>query len=245
MTTLDAPVAMLGGTFDPVHYGHLRLAAEVRDALALPEVRLVPAGDPPHRGAPEASAADRIAMLELAVAGFPGLTIDTRETRRSGKSYTVLTLEELRSERPRSPLLLLLGADAFRGLASWHRWQRLFDLAHLVVVPRPGTAAATDLPPALEREWRTRHTDDPSALRSRLAGSIYVQPISAQPISSTAIRAALSGKLSGKPRGKPDGSPELAGLLPAAVLAYIGSKHLYRTPTNAPVEAAENRRRGT
>ena len=184
-------------------------------------------------------------MLELALPEFPGLTIDTRETRRSGKSYTVLTLEELRSERPRSPLLLLLGADAFRGLASWHRWQRLFDLAHLVVAPRPGTAAAVDLPPALEREWRTRHTDDPSALRSRLAGAIYVQPISAQPVSSTAIRVALSGKPSGKPRGKPDGSPELAGLLPAAVLAYIESKHLYRTPTNAPVEAAENRRRGT
>ncbi|MGA8031028.1 MAG: hypothetical protein WCB48_01430, partial [Casimicrobiaceae bacterium] len=103
------------------------------------------------------------------------------------------------------------------------------------------TAAAADLPPALEREWLTRHTDDRTALRSRLAGSIYVQPISAQPISSTAIRAALSGRFS----GKPDGSPELAGLLPAAVLAYIGSKHLYRPPTNAPVEAAENRRRST
>src|SRR5512135_2013030 len=110
MTTLDAPVAILGGTFDPVHYGHLRLASEVRDALGLPEVRLVPAGDPPHRSAPEVSAADRVAMLELALPEFPGLTIDTREIRRQGKSYTVLTLDELRRERPRSPLLLLLGA---------------------------------------------------------------------------------------------------------------------------------------
>ncbi|HMA31571.1 MAG TPA: nicotinate-nucleotide adenylyltransferase [Casimicrobiaceae bacterium] len=241
MTTLDAPVAMLGGTFDPVHYGHLRLASEVRDALALPEVRLVPAGDPPHRGAPDASAADRIAMLELAIREFPGLTIDTRETRRQGKSYTVLTLEELRSERPRSPLLLLLGADAFRGLAGWHQWRRLFDLAHLVVAPRPGTAVAADLPPELEREWRARHTGDRTTLRSCLAGSIYAQPISAQPISSTAIRAALRSRS----RGKPDGSRDLAGLLPAAVLAYIGSRHLYLPPANAPVEAAENRRRGT
>ena len=237
MTTLDAPVAILGGTFDPVHYGHLRLASEVRDALGLPEVRLVPAGDPPHRGAPEVSAADRVAMLELALPEFPGLTVDTREIRRQGKSYTVLTLEELRSERPRAPLLLLLGADAFRGLATWHQWQRLFDLAHLVVAPRPGTVPAADLPPALEGEWRQRHTEDPSALRSRLAGSIYVQSISAQPISSTTIRAALARE--------PDGGPALAGLLPAAVLAYIRSKHLYRKPANAPVEAAENRRRGT
>ncbi|MGE5090158.1 MAG: nicotinate-nucleotide adenylyltransferase [Candidatus Levyibacteriota bacterium] len=234
---LDVPVAILGGTFDPVHYGHLRLAAEVRDALGLPEVRLVPAGDPPHRGAPEVSAADRVAMLELAVHEFPGLTIDTREIQRQGKSYTVLTLEELRDERPRSPLLLLLGADAFRGLASWHQWRRLFDLAHLVVAPRPGTTPATDLPPALEREWRMRRTEDRSALRSRLAGSIYVQPISAQPISSTAIRAALARE--------PDAGPALAGLLPAAVLAYIRSRHLYLPPTNAPVEAAEDRRRGT
>ena len=237
MTTLDAPVAMLGGTFDPVHYGHLRLASEVRAALALPEVRLVPAGDPPHRGAPEASAADRIAMLELAIRDFPGLTVDTREIRRSGKSYTVLTLEELRSERPRSPLLLLLGADAFRGLTTWHEWQRLFELAHLVIVPRPGADLETGLPQALEREWRMRHARDPSPLRSRLAGSIYVQAISAQPISSTAIRTGLMRE--------PEEDPSLAGLLPAAVLAYIRSKQLYRHPANAPFEAAENRRQRT
>ena len=237
MTTLDDPVAMLGGTFDPVHYGHLRFASEVRDALVLSEVRLVPAGDPPHRGAPQASAADRIAMLDIAVREFPGLGVDPREITRGGKSYTVRTLEEMRAERPRSPLLLLLGADAFRGLASWHQWRRLFEFAHLVVAPRPGAVLEADLPAPVGREWRLRLTGDPSTLRSRLAGSIYVQPISAQPISSTAIRAALMQA--------PDAGPELAGLLPAAVLAYIQSRRLYRPPTNAPFEAAENRRRGT
>ncbi|MHB8492985.1 MAG: nicotinate-nucleotide adenylyltransferase [Casimicrobiaceae bacterium] len=237
MTTLDDPVAMLGGTFDPVHYGHLRFASEVRDALVLPEVRLVPAGDPPHRGAPQASAADRIAMLDIAVREFPGLGVDPREITREGKSYTVRTLEEMRAERPRSPLLLLLGADAFRGLASWHQWPRLFEFAHLVVAPRSGALLEADLSAAVGHEWRLRRTGDPSTLRSRLAGSIYVQTISAQPISSTAIRAALMQA--------PDAGPELAGLLPAAVLAYIQSRRLYRPPANAPFEAAENRRRGT
>src|SRR5450432_1224000 len=98
--TTSSPIALLGGTFDPVHYGHLRLADDVRRALGLPEVRLVPAGDPPHRDGPAASAADRLAMLRLAVAEFPGLIVDERELHRPGKSYTVLTLAELRREFP-------------------------------------------------------------------------------------------------------------------------------------------------
>ncbi len=136
-----SPFAMLGGTFDPVHYGHLRFADEVRRSLGLKELHLVPAGDPPHRSGPVASAADRLAMLRLAVAEFPGLVVDSREVDRAGKSYTVLTLEALRREDAQRPLLLLVGADAFRGLPSWHRWRELFALAHLVVVARPGVCA--------------------------------------------------------------------------------------------------------
>ncbi len=146
MNDITSPLAILGGTFDPVHYGHLRLADDVRTALALPEVRLVPAGKPPHRVAPQASARDRIAMLELGVREFPGLVVDAREINRGGKSYTVDTLGELRGEMPHTPLALLIGADAFRGLSSWHRWKDLFVLAHLIVVPRPGIATGTDLP---------------------------------------------------------------------------------------------------
>ena len=110
---MTGPLALLGGTFDPVHNGHIGLADDVRRALGLSEVRLVPAGDPPHRGGPSASGRDRIAMLQLAVADHPELAVDAREVEREGKSYTVLTLEELRKEAPARPILLIVGADAF------------------------------------------------------------------------------------------------------------------------------------
>lgn len=218
------PIALLGGTFDPVHYGHLRFASEARTALGLAEVRLVPSATPPHRGMPGASAADRVAMLELAIREFPGLSIDTCEIRRGGVSYTVDTLAALRSAHPDTPLILLIGADAFRGLAEWHRWQRLFALAHLVVAPRPGSAPGEGLPPELAREWNARIAIDPAVLRASPAGSIVVQPITAQPIAATEIREALR---------KLPHDPSLARLLPPAVLAYIESKQLYRAPTNA------------
>jgi nicotinate-nucleotide adenylyltransferase len=218
----SSPLAILGGTFDPVHYGHLRLADDVRTALALTEVRLVPAGEPAHRGAPRASARDRIAMLEIAVREFPGLVVDAREIDRGGKSYTVDTLSELRAEMPHTPLALLVGADAFRGLSSWHRWNDLFALAHLIVVPRPGIAIGAGLPNVLAREWNARRIDDPKVLRARLAGSIYLQSVAEQPISSTAIRAAFA-HVGPEP-------VEIAGLLPAAVLAYIESHGIYTGP---------------
>jgi nicotinate-nucleotide adenylyltransferase len=222
----DEPVALLGGMFDPVHYGHLHLADDVRKALGLREVRLVPASDPPHRAAPHASARDRVAMLNLAVRDFAGLVVDPREIERGGKSYTVDTLEGLRAERPVAPLWLLLGADQFRSLPGWHRWREILDLAHLVVVPRPGVPLQTDLPAALAAELDARRLRDPRALRSTIGGSIYVQPVAPHPISSTAIRSALDAGGT-----KP---VEIAGLLPPAVLAYIESNGLYPpTPTHA------------
>ncbi|HEX6138262.1 MAG TPA: nicotinate-nucleotide adenylyltransferase [Casimicrobiaceae bacterium] len=219
------PLAILGGTFDPVHYGHLRLADDVRTALALPEVRLVPAANPPHREPPRASARDRVAMLRLAVHEFPGLVVDTREIARGGKSYTVDTLTELRAEMPHRPLALLVGADAFRGLASWHRWRTLFELAHLIVVPRPGVTIGAGLADPLAREWATRRIGDPRGLRTRASGAIFVQSVTAQPISATGIRAALA-------RGDA-GSVEMAGLVPVAVLAYIESNRLYSSLPHA------------
>lgn len=218
----NEPVAVLGGTFDPVHWGHLHLADDVRKALGLREVRLVPAADPPHRDAPRTSARDRVAMLDIAVRDFPGLVVDTREIERGGKSYTVETLESLRAERPEAPLWLLVGADQFRSLPGWHRWRELFELAHVVVVPRPGIAVDSDLPDAVAEELAARRVRDPAALRSTIAGSIYVQPVAPHPISSTAIRSALVAG---------DANPVgLAGLLPPAVLAYIESNGLYRPP---------------
>jgi nicotinate-nucleotide adenylyltransferase len=215
----DAPVGLLGGTFDPVHYGHLRLADELQRTLDVTDMRLVPAGDPPHRGAPHANAAHRVAMLELARAEFPQLAIDTREIDRNGKSYTVLTLASLRAQSATRPLLWIVGADAFLGLAAWHRWRELFGLAHLVVVGRPGVELERALPPRLVPEWRARVTRDRGALRAAPAGAIYRQDVTPQPISASAIRAALA-------RG-PQGLAAVRGLLPAGVLSYIARNGLY------------------
>ena len=220
------PLALLGGTFDPVHYGHLRFADDVRRALDLSEICLVPAGDPPHRVGPSASAADRLAMLQLAVAEFPGLAVDEREMRRAGKSYTVLTLEELHREFPKRPLLLLLGADAFRGLPSWYRWREIFGLAHLVVVERPGVSLEASLPAPLLPFWRERLVDNPESLFARPAGAIFVQPIAPLAVSATEIREQLA---------KGNAAFEvLRSLLPPAVLAYIDLHHLYRQRSDAP-----------
>ena len=215
-----APLGLLGGTFDPVHYGHLRLADDVQRALSLPEIRMIPAGDPPHRDTPHASAADRLAMLELAQIEFPRLVVDPREIHRKGKSYTVQTLEELRAEDLVRPLIWIVGADALLGLPDWHRWRELFDLAHLVVASRPGVALDPVLPSPLQPEWDARVTTDPARLRTKPAGSILRQDVAPQPISATAIRAALA-------RGA-DGIAAVRGLLPDGVLAYIDHNRLYR-----------------
>jgi nicotinate-nucleotide adenylyltransferase len=219
-------LGILGGTFDPIHYGHLELAREVQAALPLAALRLVPAGSPPHRAAPVASAAHRLAMVRLAAADYPGLEVDGREIARPGPSYTVVTLEELRIENPSRPLALIVGADALAGLPQWHRWRDILDLAHIVAVARPGVAPADALAPELAREWQRRCTGDPQVLARLPAGAIVVQPITAHPISASSIRAELA-------RG-PAGAAAVAGLLPPSVLAYIERNQLYRSHPDAP-----------
>ena len=161
-------------------------------------------------------------MLDLGCQEFPTLTIDPRETRRTGKSYTVLTLEELRSEDSVRPLLWIIGADSLLGLPQWHRWRVLFGLAHLVVAERPGVTLDRAIPEALEPEWHARLVFDPARLRRTPSGSIYRQRVSPQPISASAIRAAVM-------RG-PEGIAAVRGLLPDSVLAYIERNGLYRAP---------------
>jgi nicotinate-nucleotide adenylyltransferase len=217
-------IGLFGGTFDPVHYGHLRAADEVRVALDLADMRLVPAGDPPHREAPGATAGHRVAMLKLALQEFPHLAVDEREVRRSGKSYTVLTLAELREAMPATPLVLVTGADAFLGLPGWHRWRDIFALAHVVVVTRPGVRLA-GLPPDLRDEWQARHTDDRIRLETTPAGAILDLAVTPYDVSATAIRAALAAG--------PTGKAQLDGLLPPAVLTYIDQHQLYRPRKDA------------
>jgi nicotinate-nucleotide adenylyltransferase len=220
-------IGVLGGTFDPIHYGHLRFGADVRAALGLAHVLMIPAGVPPHRPPPVASAEHRLAMTELGCAEFPGLVADGREVARPGPSYTIDTLESLHEQDRGRPIALLLGIDALLGLAAWHRWERLFTLAHLVVVERPGTEFdAAALTPQLRVQWERRIATDPSRLSRQLAGAIVRVSIAPQPISSTVIRAALARGAAGR--------AEVAGLLPSAVLTYIDRNQLYRSTPDAP-----------
>lgn len=218
-------LGLFGGTFDPVHYGHLRAASDVKRALSLGELRLVPARDPPHRGTPSATAAQRLAMLELAVREFPDLAIDARELARTGKSYTVDTLAELRREMPGRPIALIVGVDAFAGLPGWHRWTELLDYAHLVVITRPGARIEDALREPLAGLWRERHRDAIDALETARAGAIFHVAVAPHAISATALRESLARGAAGR--------REVRGLLPAAVLAYIELHQLYSTLPDA------------
>ena len=182
-------IGIFGGTFDPVHIGHLRPVLEVLEDLALDEIRLLPCHVPPHRAAPVANPVQRLAMLEAAIQGEPGLKVDDRELRRAGPSYTVDTLTSLRAELGNTPLCLLLGMDAFTGLNTWHRWRELITLAHIIVMHRPGAPppAQGDVA-ALLAEHRTDHIALP---RARAAGHILLKEVTQLDISATHIRTLI------------------------------------------------------
>ena len=213
------PLAILGGTFDPVHWGHVRIASETAAALQLPEVRLMPSQVPVHRAAPGATGDQRLAMLKLAVAGAPGLSVDDRELTRDTPSYTALTLASLRAEFPQRPLLWLIGIDAFMHINHWYQWPRLFELAHFVVLNRPGFAVSQALSPALNEVWQGRLTQSAGALTQTKHGHIFLHTVTPQMISATAIRNTIAA-------GASDNS--LVSLLPRPVLAYIRAHQLYR-----------------
>ena len=209
------PVAIFGGTFDPIHYGHLRAAAEVRDALGEVDFRLLPSGTPPHREAPHASADQRLAMLRLAVRHHPDFTIDDREISRQGPSYMVETLESLRAEQGAGALILILGQDAANYLDRWHRWQDLFGLCHLVVMTRPESSSAYSA--TLLDTIRPRRTAAIAALHESCCGYVLHLPVTQLAISSTDIRSQLAA-------GR---NPRF--LLPDAVLTFLVRHQLYRS----------------
>jgi len=183
------PLAIFGGTFDPVHLGHLSVAWEASELLDA-DVRLMPASVPPHRPPPAASAQQRVAMLRAALQGQSRLALDTRELEREGPSYTIDTLIELRAEQGDRPLVLLIGADAFAGLPSWHRWRELFDLAHIGVLSRPGVEAV--LPDELQREIVDRRVVEAVACRHASAGKVIELAVTSLEISATRIRELLA-----------------------------------------------------
>lgn len=212
-------IAIFGGTFDPVHFGHLRLAQELSSLIAADTVLFVPAGNPPHRAATTAPAQARVAMLERAVAGNPRFRLDLREIHKTTPSYTIETLIELRAEFGDTPLALLLGSDAFTALAGWHRWRELFDVSHIVVAHRPGLAPdwRDRLPPELGEETAQRLVRDVTGLKNRPAGHIFLHAITALDISASKIRWLIGNRESAQ------------YLLPDSVIDYIQSKGLYST----------------
>ncbi|OIQ83968.1 putative nicotinate-nucleotide adenylyltransferase [mine drainage metagenome] len=217
---MKASIGILGGTFDPIHFGHLRLAQEMGESLELDEVRFIPAARPPHRSEPHCTAPHRAAMVQAAIAGNPLFALDTRELERSGPSYMVDTLSSLRAELGKQqPLMLLLGTDAFLGLPTWHRWKQLLDLCHVCVAHRPGFRLDADNPemaPELRIEWQSRFQD---TLPATASGHILLREITALDISASRIRHTLMHHRS--PRY----------LMPDAVFDYIHTHHLYeKTP---------------
>jgi nicotinate-nucleotide adenylyltransferase len=184
------PLGIFGGTFDPIHFGHLRTAFELLHTLRFAEVRFVPAGNPPHRDSPLAVAALRLALVRAAVADQPGFVVDDREVRREGPSYAVLTLREIRGEFPQRPVCLIVGMDAFHGLPQWHAWREILPLAHIVVAHRPGWQAPAEGPLGeLLAERRTDRIDD---LHESPAGRILIHQVTQLEISSTDLRNLLA-----------------------------------------------------
>jgi nicotinate-nucleotide adenylyltransferase len=211
--TLPA-IGILGGTFDPIHLGHLRLAEEVADALRLAQVRFIPCGTPPHRSAPRSSAEHRVAMIRLAIANNPRFALDERELQRAGPSYTFETISAVRTEVGAAvPLVLIMGADAFIKFDTWHRWREIFDLAHIAVAHRPGSRL-TDMSALITAQYQQRRMNALDGADTA-AGHLFEVPITALDISATRIRATIAGHRSAR------------YLLPAEVYSYIECNALF------------------
>ncbi|MEQ1531329.1 MAG: nicotinate-nucleotide adenylyltransferase [Methylococcales bacterium] len=204
-------IGIFGGTFDPVHYGHLRSAVEVKEYFGLSELRLLPSAQPPHRDQPSVSAQMRLQMLHLAIKDQQGLIIDSRELARAGWSYMVDTLQSLRQDFPEQALLLFMGMDAFNNLTSWHQWQQLFAFAHVVVMTRPGYQT-----PALDSFLSAKYTEQKHKLTEQAAGCLYFLPVTPLDISATAIRTIFAEKRNA------------SFLLPEPVIQYINQHGLYQ-----------------
>ncbi len=215
-------MGVFGGTFDPIHFGHLRTAFEMLQALRFDEVRFMPCGTPPHRGQPVANAELRLAMVRAATEGQPGFVVDDRELRRDGPSYSVDTLTELRTEFPLRPLALMIGMDAFLNLTKWYQWRDILQYAHIVVAHRPGWRAP-DMGP-LGELLADRGTHRIGDLHQARSGHIYIHDVTQLEISSTEIRELVAA-------GR---DPRF--LMPDTVRQVIEKSGCYRSPENDKTE---------
>ena len=210
-------IGLLGGTFNPIHLGHLRMAQELADALNLDEVRFIPSATPPHKAAPELSAIQRAEMVRIAIANNPLFKLDTRELERNGASYTIDTLISLRGELGASvALCLIMGSDAFIQLNTWARWQELLNYCHIILVQRPNMPKQPNLAIELATLLEENYTENIADLTQKPAGYIHMQAITALQISSTVIRAKLKINHS------------IRYLVTESVLEYINLNDLYR-----------------
>lgn len=207
-------IGILGGTFDPIHYGHLRAAIEVAEHFDMAQIRLIPNAEPPHREPPKLCGQERLKMINLAINQCHDLVVDDRELRREGPSYTIDTLTSLRQQFPNNALYLMVGSDAFNGIHRWHEWQNLLNFAHIVVMQRPGEHITQS---TSFSQWLTPLLGVQDRDSLLLAGKIWPLTITQLAISATAIRAMIS-------EGK---SPKF--LLPQAVLDYIEYKQFYKS----------------
>ncbi len=210
----EAPIGLLGGTFNPIHHGHLRLALELYEQLELAKVLLIPSAQPPHRAPPSVNSQRRLEMVQAAITGVKGLSVDGRELQRQGPSYMVDTLDSLREDYPHNPLCLILGMDAFMGLPLWHQWERLISLSHFLVVRRPNSVLPKEH--AMYHFLKTHQATHFDHLKKQSAGAIWMVEIPAIAISATQIRGLIAA-------GK---NPRY--LLPQAVLDIINADQLYR-----------------
>jgi|GraSoiStandDraft_12_1057312.scaffolds.fasta_scaffold356049_2 nicotinate-nucleotide adenylyltransferase len=209
-------IGVIGGTFDPIHVGHLEAAEAARRALALDEIRVIPAHDPPHRSVdPRASGFHRFALVALAIAGLPGYRACDMELRRDGPSYTALTLRDLHAQgwRPHQ-IFFILGADAFADIATWHDYPAILDAAHFVVIARPGTTLDTAQARTPELRARARRPGD-GMMPPDAGTSIFLVEAETSAVSSTDLRARLASGAS------------IDGLVPPAVAQHIRAHHLY------------------
>ena len=217
----NKPIGIFGGTFDPIHHGHLRLAQEALEQCGLQQVRFIPSGMPPHRTAPYATAEHRLNMVRIALQGNASFVLDEREIRREGPCYTVDTLRSLRAETgAQQPLCLLMGGDAFLSLHTWRDWEDLFELAHLVVVQRPGLPLGNAIDAAnaaLRQQYIARLAPAPRVAQESACGAIVVLDMPLLEISATDIRKRCAEKKT------------LHYLLPEAVADYIHSHNLYNS----------------